>query len=93
MPSPLPTDVEHVELQVFPAGSQVSLEPPHGSADLENHEVDEPLPLGFKLTGYRLLNLAMFLAFGLSKFILSLQGHSVAPTALDWVAGSVLAAL
>jgi hypothetical protein len=93
---PLPTDIEHIEPQILPVGLPVPIEPPPGSADPDNpeqNEVDGQLPLGVKLTGYRSLNLAVLLAFGLSKFILSLRGQSVAPNALDWVAGTVLAVL
>lgn len=44
--------------------------------------------LGFiALTGYRLFNLFMMLAFGTVKLGLALHGYSVAPTALDWVGG------
>ncbi|KAH9976598.1 hypothetical protein BGW80DRAFT_1289292, partial [Lactifluus volemus] len=35
----------------------------------------------------------ILLGFGLAKFVLSLQGLSVAPAGLEWVAGSALAAL
>jgi hypothetical protein len=50
-------------------------------------------PFVVKLTGYRLLNIIVLLGFGLAKFVLSLQGQSVAPAGLEWVAGSALAAL
>ncbi|KAI0247203.1 hypothetical protein BJV78DRAFT_952521 [Lactifluus subvellereus] len=95
-PPPPPADVEQVELQVLPAGLPATVEPPPGNADpddLEENEVDAPPPLGVKLTGYRLLNLAVLLAFGVAKFVLSLQGQSVAPTGLDWIAGSMLTAI
>lgn len=95
---PPPADVEHVELQVLPAGLPTTTEPSQapGNADPddpEENEVDALLPLGVKLTGYRLLNLVVLLGIGLFKFILSLQGQSIAPTGLEWVGGSVLAAL
>jgi hypothetical protein len=99
LPSPPPptgTDVEHVELQVLPAGLPATVEPPPGNGDADNteeNEVDTPPPLGVKLTGYRLLNLVVLLAFGAAKFVLSLQGQSVAPTGLDWISGSMLACL
>jgi hypothetical protein len=96
LPPPPPTDIEQVELQVLPAGLPVTIQRPPGSADpdgAEEVEVDTPLPLGVKLTGYRFLNLTVLLSFGLAKFVLSLQGQSIAPTGLDWVAGSVLAAM
>lgn len=93
---PPPEDVEHIELQVLPAAAPTTAEPPPGNADPddpEENEVDIPVPLGVKLTTYRLLNLVVVLATGLAKFILSLKGQAVAPTGLEWVAGSVFAAL
>jgi len=95
-PPPPPEDVEDIELQVLPAAAPTSSEPPPGNADPddpEENEVDAPVPLGVKLTAYRLLNLVIILALGLAKFILSLKGQAAAPTGLEWVAGSVFAAL
>lgn len=43
-----------------------------------------------KLTGYRLLNMAVLVAFGTAKAILSYMGKSVAPTVLDWILGVAL---
>jgi hypothetical protein len=80
-PPPPSIDIEQVEPQALSVGL------------LEENEVDAPLPFGVKLTGYRFVNLTVVLSYGIAKFVLSLQGQSVAPTALDWVAGSVLAAL
>ena len=90
-PPPPPADVEDIELQVLPAAAL-----PPGNADPdgpEENEVNAPVPLGVKLTAYRLLNLVIILALGLAKFILSLKGQAAAPTGLEWVAGSVFAAL
>jgi len=95
-PPPPPADVEDIELQVLPAAAPTIPEPPPGNADPdgpEENEVDAPVPLGVKLTAYRLLNLVIILALGLAKFILSLKGQAAAPTGLEWVAGSVFAAL
>jgi hypothetical protein len=93
-PPPLPTEAGYVQL---PTGLPVTVEPsvPEsvGLDDLEENAVGASPPLGIKLTGYRLLNMIVLLGFGLAKFILSLQGQSVAPTGLEWVAGSALAAL
>ncbi|KAI0050815.1 hypothetical protein FA95DRAFT_1603267 [Auriscalpium vulgare] len=44
-------------------------------------------PLGVKVTGYRLLNTAVILAFGIPKAVLSYRGESVTPTTLDWMLG------
>ena len=52
-----------------------------------------PPPLGVKLTGYRLVFMATILIFGTVKTILTYMGQSVAPTTLDWVSGTFLAAL
>jgi hypothetical protein len=93
-PPPLPTEAGYVQL---PAGSPVTVEPLVPVSvrldDPEENAIDESPPLGVKLTGYRLLNIIVLLGFGLSKFILSLHGLSVAPTGLEWVAGSALAVL
>jgi len=53
-------------------------------------DVEQP-PLGVKLTGYRLLNMGVVFAFGLSKAILTYMGQSAVPTTLDWVSGALLA--
>ena len=50
-------------------------------------------PLGVKLTCYRLLNLTTLLSFGIIKGILTYMGQSTAPTTLDWISGSLLAAV
>ncbi|KAH9961430.1 hypothetical protein BGW80DRAFT_894715 [Lactifluus volemus] len=51
------------------------------------------LPLGVKLTAYKLLNMSVILSFGLAKGILTYMGQSVAPTTLDWVAAALLAVI
>jgi hypothetical protein len=68
-----------------------------------NHEVpgsdrsvdmdDMPPPLGVKLTGYRLVFMVTVLLFGTVKTILTYMGQSIAPTTLDWVAGTFLTAV
>jgi hypothetical protein len=95
-----PTSVEHIELQALPASFPVAtIEPPPGNtntnADPDDPEDDEDaqLPLGVKLTGYRPLNLVVIFTIGVTKFILSLQEQSVAPTGLKWAGDTVLAAL
>jgi len=52
-----------------------------------------PPPLGVKLTVYRMLNMTTLLSFGIIKGILAYMGKSVAPTTLDWVSGTLLAAV
>ena len=94
--TPPPAAAQHIELQVLPAALPTTTELPPGNGDPddpEENEVDASLPLGVKLTAYRLLNLVVLLAIGLAKFILSLKGQSIAPSGLEWVGGSVLAAL
>ena len=67
----------------------------YSDQDLEGHHPttldDPPPPLGVKLTGYRLLNMSVVFAFGITKAILTYMGQSVAPTTLDWVSGAFLA--
>jgi len=99
-PGPL-TGVEDIELQALPALFPIATtEPSPGNTNIntdpddpEENDEDAQLPLGVKLTGYRLLNLVVILTIGVAKFILSLQGQSVAPTGLEWVGGTALAAL
>ncbi|KAH9969436.1 hypothetical protein BGW80DRAFT_633057 [Lactifluus volemus] len=67
----------YTEAQPSPDQSVTMLPPPPLLTDLEAG----------------LLNMIVVLGFGLAKFILSLQGLSVAPAGLEWVAGSALAAL
>jgi hypothetical protein len=47
-------------------------------------------PLLIKLTGYRLLNVTLLSAFGMSRVVLQYKGQPVAPTTLEWVMGVVL---
>jgi hypothetical protein len=98
--APPPIDVRHgrVESQVVPASYPVAtwLFLGNTNADLDDpQEDDEDAPLSprVKLTGYRLLNILVIFAIGLAKFILSLEGQSVAPTGLEWAGGSVLTIL
>ena len=49
-----------------------------------------PLPLGVKLTGYRLVFMTTVFSFGIVKTILTYKGQSIAPTTLDWVAGTFM---
>ncbi|KAF9515643.1 hypothetical protein BS47DRAFT_774673 [Hydnum rufescens UP504] len=46
-------------------------------------------PPVIKITLYRLLNTMIILGVGTAKFILAMQGHSISPTILDWVLGSL----
>jgi len=65
-------------------------------ADLDDPEEDDedtPLPLGFKLTGYRLLNIVVIFTIGVTQSTLSLKGQSIVPTQLEFAGGSVLAIL
>jgi len=61
------------------------------SHTLEKDKQDHHSPLGVKLTGYRLLNLAVILAIGILKAISSYNGQGVIPTTLDCVSGTLLA--
>ncbi|KAI0246435.1 hypothetical protein BJV78DRAFT_150310 [Lactifluus subvellereus] len=53
---------------------------------------ERPL-LGVKLTGYRLVNMSLILAFGISNAVCTCLGQSVTPTTLDWVVGTFSAAI
>ena len=53
---------------------------------------DHQPPLGVELTGYRLLTLVVILTFGIPKAISSYRGQAVSTT-LDWVSGTLLAAV
>jgi len=84
----LDSELEPQALRPLPA-----TEPPPGNInDSEEGYEDASLPLGVKLTGYRLINLAVILGIGAAKFVFSLQGYSTAPTGLEWAGGSVLTA-
>ncbi|KAF8266037.1 hypothetical protein EI94DRAFT_1734111 [Lactarius quietus] len=52
-----------------------------------------PPPLGVKFTFYRLLNITAILSIGIPKCILSYKGLLTTPTTLDWVGGTMLAAV
>ena len=58
----------------------------------EEDKQDQQPPLGVELTGYRLLTLAVILGFGIPKAISSYRGQAVSTT-LDWVSGTLLAAM
>jgi hypothetical protein len=57
---------------------------------LESPQQPRPLLL-IKLTGYRLLTIAMITAFGTAKAVVSYQNKTIISTSLDWVMGVVLA--
>jgi len=76
--------------------SQLTMTLSDTKADLDDPEQDgedAPLPLGVKLTGYRLLNVVVMFTIGVAKFILSLKSQSVTLTGLELAEGSVLAIL
>ena len=52
---------------------------------------DDPPLLLVKVTGYRLLNVAVITIVVTWKAVLSYQGQSVASTTLDWIGGGILA--
>jgi len=65
------------------------LEEEHGDDRLTNKDATS-LPLGVKLTVYRLVLMTTVLSFGAAKSILTYKGQSIAPTTLDWVSGAFL---
>jgi len=52
-------------------------------------EEDLP-PLGFKVTGYRLLNIAVIIGFGIFKAIRVYCGQPLTPSILELVGGTLL---
>jgi len=60
---------------------------------LEEENQNRRPPFGVELTGYRLLNIVVILAFGIPKAALSYRGQSITPTTLDLVAGTCLASV
>jgi hypothetical protein len=63
--------------------------------DIGNEEQDRIAspPLGVKLTMYRLLNIVVISAFGISKAVCAYHGQSVAPTTLELVGGTFFAVM
>ena len=59
----------------------------------EERNDDTALPLGVKLTVYRLLNMTTIISFCFAKGFLTYKGLSTVPTTLDWVSGGLLAAV
>lgn len=49
------------------------------------------MPLGVELTGYRLLTTGVILGIGVPKAVYSYNGQALISTALDWLAGVILA--
>jgi len=52
----------------------------------ESDEEDPP-PLGFKVTGYRLLNIAVIVGFGIFKVVRVFCGQPLTPTTPELVGG------
>jgi len=51
---------------------------------------EDPPPFGFKLTGYRLLNIAVIVGFGIFKAVRVYCGQTLTPTTLEIVGGAFL---
>jgi len=51
---------------------------------------EDPPPLGFKVTGYRLLNIAVVVGFGIFKAVRAYCGHPLTPTMLELAGGTLL---
>ncbi|TCD60487.1 hypothetical protein EIP91_010019 [Steccherinum ochraceum] len=60
-----------------------------GRRDGTNEEQTIRPPLLVSLTGYRLSNMTVMVAFGTAKAVLAWKGQSALPTALDWISGVV----
>ena len=63
----------------------------HLSIDTQPFSGDSRPPLLVKVTGYRLLNVTVLCAFGISRVVLMYQGQTAVPTTLEWVMGVVIA--
>ena len=64
---------------------------PSPSSGAPTSKDDPPSLLIVKVTGYRLLNVAVITIVVTWKAVLSYQGQSVASTTLDWIGGGILA--
>jgi hypothetical protein len=64
-------------------------------SDTQGEGRQELPPLGVKLTGYRLLNISVILAFGIAKVVtvFAYCGRTVIPTTPEWVAGTFIAVM
>jgi len=51
---------------------------------------EDPLPLGFKVTGYRLLNVVVIAGFGIFEAVRGYCGQPLTPTTLELVGGTLL---
>ena len=54
---------------------------------------DRRPPLGIMLTGYRLVNMTVILAFGIQKVVSSYHGQPVTPTTVELAVGTLLAVM
>ena len=77
-----------MDLPLLPVGTS-------SGDDIGNEEQDQiaSRPLGVKLTMYRLLNIVVISAFGISKAVCAYHGQSVAPTTLELVGGTFFAVM
>ena len=60
------------------------------ASESQHLPVEPRPPMLIKVTGYRLLNLIVILAFGLSKGVMEYMGRSLVSTTLDWIIGIML---
>ncbi|KAF9515641.1 hypothetical protein BS47DRAFT_1391477 [Hydnum rufescens UP504] len=70
-----------------PHNNEPSISHHNSATDASSDERGHPPVI--KITLYRLLNAMIILGVGTRKFILAMQGHSISPTILDWVLGSL----
>jgi len=87
----IPTSLPNfpTKLKSLPASLFLGAASDDDSCSKEPDEEDPP-PLGFKLTGYRLLNVAVIVGFGIFKAVCVYCGHPLTPTTLEIVGGTVL---
>ncbi|TCD62016.1 hypothetical protein EIP91_007611 [Steccherinum ochraceum] len=79
-----------VALDCRSTSSPLSSTPEH-SLNEYNATIAKPTASRIPLTGFRLLNFGLIIGIGTAKAILAAQGHSTAPSVLEWVLGVICA--
>jgi len=87
MPTSLPDfPTELKSLSTAPSPGAVS----HDAACTKELDEEDPSPLGSKVTGFRLLNLAAIVGFGVFKAVCVYCGQPLTPTTPEMVGGALL---
>ncbi|KAH9987632.1 hypothetical protein BJV74DRAFT_796472 [Russula compacta] len=88
----LRVSVDITEADLEQLGPITTLDPRNNNTRDDDQRAHQT-PLAVDLTGYHLLNMAVILAFGIPKAVLSYRGESVMPTTLDLLSGTFLAVI